>query len=346
MARAPQLISNRIELPDSLDEINEYFYQRGWTDGLPIVPPTEDRVTKMLSGTTRNPQDILGRMPPKWGEVTIEKIAVNATMAGCLPEYMPVIITAIEALLEPKFNLYAIQATTHPVAPLLIVNGPIRKQLGANAGYNVFGQGARFNATVGRAIRLALINIGGGIPGKLDRATHGQPSKYSFCIAENEEQSPWPPFHIDRGFSPSTSTVTVGGFENPYEINDHSSDDAFGLLTTIAGSITHQGNNNILYQDGEILVVIGPEHSATIAKSNFSKQDIRHYLFEKARIPRSAFSERHKIDRFPHFKEDALIPVVTDENHILIVVAGGAGKHSMFCPSFGYTNSVTKAIGS
>jgi hypothetical protein len=346
VANSPQLVSNRIDVPDSLDEINELFYRRGWTDGLPIIPPTEERVAQMLSGTSRNPQDTLGAMPPRWAEVTVEKIAINAVMAGCLESYMPVVITAIEALLEPEFNLYAIQATTHPVAPLLLINGPIRKQLWANSGYNVFGQGTRFNAVIGRAIRLVLINIGGGIHGKLDRATHGQPSKYSFCIAENEEQSPWPPFHVDRGFAPSVSTVTVGGFENPYNINDHSSDDAIGLLTTIAGSMTHQGSNNILYQyaQGEIMVVIGPEHGATIANSGYSKADVRKYLFENARVPKDAFSERHQKERFTSFIPGDLIPVATNEERILIVVAGGAGKHSMCCPSFGMTCSVTKEI--
>jgi hypothetical protein len=203
MADSPSLISNRIAVSDSLEEISELYYERGWTDGLPIVPPTEDRVARMLSGTIRNAQEVVGEVPPGQGEGTVEKIAINAVMVGCTPDAMPVILAALEAMLEEPFNLYGIQATTHPVAPLLIVNGPIRNKIGINSGYNVFGQGTRANATIGRAIRLILVNLGGGIPGKLDRSTQGQPSKYSFCIAENEEASPWAPLHVERGFDAS-----------------------------------------------------------------------------------------------------------------------------------------------
>ena len=344
MTDSPQLVSKRIDVPDSLEEINALYYQRGWTDGLPIIPPTEERVAQMLTGTTGKPQDVIGEVPPLWGEATVEKVAINAVMAGCLPEYMPVIITALDAMLEIKVNLYALQATTHPVAPLTIVNGPIRKALGLNSGYNVFGQGNRANATIGRAIRLILINVGGAIPGKLDRATMGQPSKYSFCIAENEERSPWQPLHVERGFDPSVSTVTVCGAENPWNVNDHSGIDAQALLTTIAGTMTAQGTNNILYLCGEPLVVIGPEHASTMANSGFSKQDVKHFLFEKARVPKRQFSLKHQQDRFSEFADDALIPVAPEENAIMIIVAGGAGKHSMFLPTFSDTLSVTKEI--
>ena len=344
MPDSPQLVSKRMQVPDSLEEINDFYYQRGWTDGLPIIPPTEERVAHMLTGTTQKPQDIIGAVPPLWGEATVEKIAINAVMAGCLPEYMPVIITALDAMLEKKVNLYGIQATTHPVAPLVIVNGPIRKKLGLNSGYNVFGQGNRANATIGRAIRLILLNVGGGIPGKLDRATMGQPGKYTFCIAENEERNPWQPLHVERGFDPSVSTVTVCGVENPWNINDHSGIDAEALLTTIAGTMTAQGTNNVLYRCGELLVVIGPEHASTIASSGFSKQEVKHFLFEKARVPKSQFSPKHQQDRLSEFPDDALIPVATGENAIMVIVAGGAGKHSMFLPSFADTLSVTKEI--
>jgi len=350
MTNSPQLVSKRIDAPDSLDEINTLYYQRGWTDGLPIIPPTEERVAQMLTGTTGKPQDIIGEVPPQWAEATVEKVAINAVMAGCLPEYMPVILTALKAMLEPKFNLYAIQATTHPVAPLIIVNGPIRKELGLNSGYNVFGQGNRANATIGRAIRLILINVGGGIPGKLDRATMGQPSKYSFCIAENEERNPWQPLHVERGFDSLMSTVTVCSVENPLNINDHEGIDAEALLTTFAGTIAVQGSNNVLYQDflqqsGEPLVVIGPEHASTIANSGFSKQDVKHFLFEKARIPKHQFSLKHQEALFSAFADDALIPVTRAENGIVIIVAGGAGKHSMFLPTFALGSaSVTKQI--
>ena len=344
MTDSPQLVSKRIDAPDSLEEIDALYYQRGWTDGLPIIPPTEERVAQMLTGTTRKAQDVIGEVPPQWAEATAEKVAINAVMAGCLPEYMPVILTALGAMLEEKVNLYGLQATTHPVAPLIIVNGPIRKELGLNSGYNAFGQGNRANATIGRAIRLILINVGGGVPGKLDRATMGQPSKYSFCIAENEERNPWQPLHVERGFDPSASTVTVCGVESPWNINDHSGIDAQGVLTTIAGTMVAQGTNNILYQWGEPMVAIGPEHASTIASSGFSKQDVKHFLFEKARIPKRQFSLQHQQERFPKFADDALIPAAPEENAIIVIVAGGAGKHSMFLPTFGETFSVTKEI--
>ncbi len=333
-----------MDVPESPEEINDLYYRNGWTDGLPIIPPTEERVARMTAGIARKPQDVVGEIPPQWSEATVEKVAINAVMAGCLPEYMPIVLTALEAMLEPKFNLYGIQATTHPCTPLIIINGPIRQKLGINSEYNVFGQGTRANATIGRAIRLVLINIGGAIPGKLDPATHGQPSKYSFCMAENEEKSPWPPLHVDRGFEPSVSTVTVVGAESPANINDHSSIDAEGLLTTIAGSMTTQGNNNVIYQTGELLIVIGPEHAATIARSDFSKQDVKHFLFQKARIPYDAFSKEHKEQRFSTFRAGDLIPMAPTEGSIMVIVAGGAGKHSMFIPTFGMTLSVSKPI--
>jgi hypothetical protein len=344
MANAASLISDRIELPGSIEEISESYYQRGWTDGLPIVPPTEDRVEKMLSGTTQKPQDLVGEVPPSNGEATVEKIAINAVMAGCTSQYMPVLITALEAMLEPKFNLYGIQATTHPVAPLIIVNGPIRKKLAINSGYNVFGQGTKANATIGRAIRLILINVGGAVHGKLDRSTQGQPSKYSFCIAENEEKNPWQPLHVERGFDPSASTVTVLAAENPHNINDHSSIDAQGILTTVVGTMKTQGSNNILNQSGEVLLTLGPEHASTIAKSGFSKEDIKRFIFMNARLSISDFPLGHQEDRFPNFKSDAFIPVAYGEKAIMVIVAGGAGKHSSFCPNFGHSVSITKKI--
>jgi len=344
MSRFDDLLSDRIEIPDSIEEVNEYYYERGWTDGLPIVPPTEERVERMLTGTQRKAQESLGAVPPGRGEATVEKVAINAVMAGCRPEYMPVLVAAVEAMLETNFNLYAIQTTTHPVAPLIIVNGPIRKRLGLNSGYNVFGQGTRANATIGLAIRLILVNIGGGVPGKLDRSCQGQPSKYSFCIAENEERSPWQPLHVERGFNPLESTVTVLAAENPHNINDHSSIDGQGLLTTIVGSMKSQGSNNIIAQSGEVLLVLGPEHASTLASSGYSKKEIREFVFKNARVPRSEFSPKHAEDRFYNFSPNDLIPFIFEENALIIIVAGGAGKHSSFCPSFGHSTSITKRI--
>ncbi len=340
-----ELISERIEVDDDVEKINDFFYRNGWTDGLPIIPPTEERVERMLSGTRRDHKDSLGSVPPGGGEATIEKVAINAVMAGCLPEYMPLILTALEAMLDERFNLHWIQATTHPVSPLIIVNGPIRDELKINSGHNVFGQGSRANATIGRAIRLVLLNIGGGVPGKIDMATHGQPGKYSFCIAENEEASPWEPLHVERGFLRGMSTVTVCGVEGPHNMNDHCSDDGEGILTTFAGTMATQGNNNILYQRGEPLLIIGPEHAGIIARSGFSKSDVKNFLHKKARIPKGEFSKKHQEKQFSQFPDDDLIPLTPREEDIMVIVSGGAGKHSLFLPSFGlYTTSVTKEI--
>lgn len=179
-----------------------------------------------------------------------------------------------------------------------------------NSGCNVFGQGNRANATIGRAIRLVLTNTGGAIPGKLDRATHGQPSKYSPCISENEESNPWEPLHVEKGFDKWSGTVTVCGVENPHNINDHNRIDVEGILTTFAGTIATQGNNNILYQRGDSLIVIGPEHARTIAESGFSKQEVKRLLHWKARIPKVSFSKKHQEGLFSQFPDEALIPAV------------------------------------
>lgn len=168
------LQSDRTEVPEDIYEISRFFCEKGWSNGLPIIPPTEERVLKILQGTERRPEEVIGLIPPRWADATVEKIAINAVMAGCLPEHMPLLLAAIEAMLEKSFNLYGVQTTTHPCGPLLIINGPIRKHLGINCGYGALGPGTPANATIGRAIRLILLNIGGAVPGKVDKATHGQ----------------------------------------------------------------------------------------------------------------------------------------------------------------------------
>jgi len=227
--------------PDFGEKVYKEFLDRGWTDGLPVIPPTEEAVDRAVTFTGRNPQDVVASIPPRWGEATVEKIAINAVMAGCLPEYLPVIMAAIEAMAEARFNLFFVQTTTHPCAPLLIVNGPIAKNLGINCHSGAFGPYYRSNATIGRAIRLILLNIGGAIPGTGDMATQGQPCKYSFCIAENEAENPWEPLHVERGFKASVNTVTVVAAENPHNIGEHCANNAEDLLTTIVGTMTGLG---------------------------------------------------------------------------------------------------------
>jgi hypothetical protein len=258
--------------------------ERGWTDGLPIVPPTEHRVAEFLRRTTRQRREVVAVLPPRQGEATVEKLAINAVMAGCRPEYFPVLLAAVEAVAQPAFNLDAVQATTHPVAPLLIVNGPVAKQIGLNSGYNVFGQGFRANVTIGRALRLVLMNVGGGLPGTGDRSTQGNPAKIAYCVAENEDANPWSTLAADLGFERGASTVTAYPCEGPHNIQDHFSNTGLGILRTIAGAMGQAGSNNLLGR-GFPLLSLGPEHAATIARDGYDKAAIRQFLFEHARFP-------------------------------------------------------------
>ncbi|MBI2848915.1 MAG: hypothetical protein HYX88_02155 [Chloroflexi bacterium] len=331
-------------------DVSTLFYERGWTDGLPIVPPTDEAVAEMLTYTDRDPQEVIALLPPKMGQATIEKIAINAVMAGCLSTYLPIIVTAVQAIIAEEFNLYGIQATTEMTAPLIIINGPIGEEIGVNAGSNTLGQGWRSNATIGRALRLILMNIGGGLPGPIDKATHGQPGKFTYCMAENARRSPWEPLHVERGFRPEDSTVTVVGADAPYNINDHGSTSAQDLLTTISNTMAVPGSNNAL-AGGEPLVVLGPEHAAIIAGDGWAKKEVKKFIFEKARLPLERFSAANQ-RRLPTLRPDwvgkakgpFLLPLADRAEDIMVLVAGGAGKHSLFIPTFGTTRAVTRAV--
>ncbi len=307
--------ANQVTIDGAIDPI-ETCYQNGWTDGLPVVPPTPERVERMLSSTDRSSEELITVVPPKWGKATVEKIAINAVMAGCLPEYLPVILCAVEAMAAEEFNLHGVQATTSHVSPMLVVNGPIRKELGINDGFNVFGQGWRANATIGRAIRLICTNVGGALPGELDRAAFGHVGKYTCCIAENEENSPWEPLHIERGFDSKESTVTVFAGAGPQSINDHSSNTAEGILNTICQNISSPGNSS-----GETLIVFGIEHAKTISDDGFSKSDIQQFI----------------VDTTKSFAVDDLL---------LMVAGGPAGRWSMLVQGWGSPSSraVTKSL--
>lgn len=304
--------SEQVSIDETVDPI-EACYQNGWTDGLPVVPPTPERVESMLSGTKRSPDELIAPLPPKWGKATIERIAINAVMAGCLPEYLPVVLAAVEAMVDERFNLHGVQVTTSHVAPMLMINGPIRKTLAINDGFNLFGQGWRANATIGRAVRLICTNIGGALPAELDRAAFGHVGKYTCCIAENEgADNPWEPLHVERGFELEDSTVTVFAGAGPQSINDHGSNTAEGILTTISQNIAAQGNSS-----GETLLVIGIEHAKTISGDGFSKSDVRRYIAETTK----RYSE---------------------EDLLLMVAGGTAGRWSMLVQGWGSPSS--KAI--
>jgi hypothetical protein len=341
------------EVPGGRDPV-EFCYARGWTDGLPVVPPTEGRVLWMLAGTARPPEETVAWVPPRRGRATVERIAINAVMAGCRPEYMPVLIAAVEALADPAFNLNGVQVTTHVTGPLLIVNGPVARQLDINGGPNVFGPGWRANATIGRAVRLILLNIGGATPGVLDRSTLGHPGKYTYCIAENEAASPWEPFHVSRGCRADESAVTVFAAEAPHSVTNHVSPDARGVLTSIADSLATLGSNNMFVM-GEAAVVIGPEHAATVKWDGLSRRDVQEFLFERARRRLADLTFHGAYGRiynrnWPAWvnrdNPDEMVPAVERPEDFLVLVAGGpAGRFSAVIPGWAHwSRAVTRLI--
>ena len=341
-----------IEVENDYVAINDLYHHRGWTDGLPIIPPTAKLVEEMLSYCDRPWDRPIAKIAPRYGEATPIRLATNAVMAGCRPEYFPVVVAAIEALCEEPFNLYGLQATTHLVSPLIIVNGPLAKELSINSGYNALGSGCRSNATIGRAVRLSLVNIGGAQSGAGDMATFGSPAKYSYLAAENEADSPWEPLHVERGFAEGASTVTVIGAECPHNVNDHQSVTGVGILKMIAGTMATTGNNDVYNIEPHPAIVIGPEHAKTIAADGFSKADVKRYIFENAVLPLQRFSEENIERRFlVTYKErygDANssfpVPMVQSADDLLVVVIGGPGKHSAVIPTFGVTVPITREI--
>lgn len=337
------LESQQIAVADDFEAVQRLYLEKGWSDGLPVVPPTPERVEEMLGATDLDPRHVVAEVPPQWGAAAVEKLAINAVMAGCLPAFLPVVIAAVEAMSDPAFNLYGVQATTHPCAPLLIVNGPIRKELGLNGSSGAFGPGWRANATIGRAVRLVLFNVGGGYPGIGDMSTQGAPSKYSYCVAENEEENPWEPLHVERGFRPEQSTVTVIAGEPPHNIADRMGRSATEVLTIIAGAMAVTGANNA-NSGGESLLVLGPEHAETIAKDGLTKRDVKRWLHQHALIPLERYTHDTLMERF-HRIPDGPVPIVRAPDDLALIVLGGPGRHSSWVPTFGgSTHSVTREI--
>ena len=337
-------------VPESPGRMFQYLSMNGWTDGLPVLPPTREAVADMVNASGLDKNDRLGVIPPLNGIATIEKIAANAVMAGCLPVYLPIIIAAVKGLLQPGFNLNGVQTTTGNVAPLTIVNGPCRNALQINYGSNVLGQGWRANATIGRAIRLVLTNIGGATPGLYDKATLGQPAKYSFCIAENEEENPWEPFHVECGLSRDTDAVSVTGCSGVHSIIDEASKTAQGLIMTMALSLMGGATSGVT--SSEALLIICPEHAATLSAGGYSKADIRQELFARARIPHEKISEENLellSKRRPLWfrsRDCRELPIVDRPEDIWIVVAGGKGVKSAFIPGRTSTHIQTTAVQS
>ena len=348
---ADRIEAEMIACADSLDAINDHFYEQGWTDGLPIVPPTPERVDGLLAGMAwRDPEALIAVIPPSMGEATLRKIAVNAVMAGCRPEYLPVLVAAIEAVTEPAYGLAHRQTTTHAGAPLIIVNGPIVKRLGINYGNGVFGPGWRPNATIGRAMRLILINLGGAVPAEVDFCQHGHPGKYTFCVAEHEDANPWEPLHVERGFAAEESVVTVVNTEAPHSMTENVRTHPIEIIETFAPTMATLGGNN-LYSQGHPVLMLGPEHVGHIAAAGWTKADVKMALFERARQPWGLAKNRGKSNGpfFPQWvdtNDDAsMVPIVCEPDDLIVIVGGGAGGKSMWCPTAGAQSlSVSKAV--
>ena len=337
---------------ESIFGIFDHYYEKGWTDGLPIYPPTEKAVAAMLRYTDRARDEVVAIVPPRNGVATVEKIAINAVMAGCRPEYLPVLIAAVEAMVDPEYNLYGRQTTTHPGAHLLIINGPLRHELDVNCRHNVFGQGWRANATLGRAVRLILINVAGNKPGVTDMATHGHPGKYSFCMGEDEEGSPWEPLHVERGLAPDTSAVTVYCAEAPHNINDQVSKTPEMYLGSAASTMATLGGNG-LYRSalaGEQGLVISAESAKWLADFGWNKRDVKQFLYDNARKPVRELRDRGAWGKspLPAFidadDDDAMVPIVKAPENIVVLVAGGHQRHMNALLTAGYSMSITRAI--
>ena len=282
-ARSTGLRSRRLELARLEDEA-EAFFERGWTDGLPVVPPTPARVLRMLEGTMRHPAEVVAVVGPDFADCTVEKAAVNAVMAGCRPEYFPVVLAAVEAACTDEFNMHGLLCTTWFCGPVVIVNGPIATQIGMNSGVNALGQGNRANATIGRALQLIVRNIGGGRPGEIDRATLGGPGKYTFCFAEDEAGSPWEPLSVERGFAPGASTVTLFAGYGPHGLCDQKSREPESLARSMAWALDAVWHPKLALMTDAVLVV-SPEHGQVFRRAGWSKDRLRRRLLELGTKP-------------------------------------------------------------
>lgn len=328
--------------PDA-EKVSNEFYIKNQTDGLPIIPPTKSQVDKFLKYSDLKPEEIIAILPPKRGKATLEKVAINSVMAGCLPNFVPVVQHAIKAVSQEKFNLLGVNATTHPISLCTIVNGPISRELAINSGVGCLGPGNIANATIGRALRLSMINIAGALPGIGDHATMGSPAKYSYCLAEAEYVSPWEPLHAERGNKSDTSTVTVMAAEAPHNINDHRSKNAEDLLDTIVHTASVAGCNNS-HVPGELLLIMGPEHAKTVDDDGWTKIDVKKYVHENALIPvRLGDRGGRKMDE--KWTADVMVRITRSPDDVVLVVAGGPGRHTMISHGFGTSSeSVTLPI--
>jgi hypothetical protein len=337
MPRRAAIHRPRRAVPAPVDPLED-LYARGVTDGLPVVPPTRERVQRALEGAGRPADELIALVPPNYGRATVEKIAINAVMAGCRPEYLPVVIAAVEAVCDERFDLHGVSATTNAPAPLVLVNGPIRHTLDINCGAGVFGPGWRANATIGRALRLVCVNLGGAVPGVVSMSTLAHPGRYTYCIGEREEASPWESLAVEHGFAATDNTVALLAADAPLTVYDQRSRTAPDLCATIAASMAVIEHHKMTHW-GDTLLVLSPEHAAIIAGDGWHKTDVRRFLFERLQRPVRELVPgvdggdglpEHVLRKFPDPEHDATpIPKFRAPEHIKIIGAGGsAGRFS------------------
>jgi hypothetical protein len=327
-------------------EANELFQRNGWTDGLPIVPPTEPGVRRFLEAAGLAAGVVVGVEPVRRRRITAEKVAIAAVMAGCLPEYLPVVVAIVKAMAEPEFGLHGVTASTGGSAPFVVVNGPVRHALGMNATHNVLANGSRPNATIGRALRLLIINVLGGIPGQLDRSTLGHPGKFTFCLAEDEEGSPWLPLATERGVPAGASAVTVMAVESPHQVMNEWTHDPKELAETYAAAIRA---NMLTYSiwAGNYAIVVPGQHRQIFAAAGWSKRDLRECVHERARVSRREWHAVGKGAVAPRKDEDAVYTALRSPDDLLVIAAGGpaGGFGAVLPPWYGKKSlAVTKGI--
>ena len=342
---ATVLTSKRHQVQATSDPV-EFCFQQGWTDGLPVVPPTADRVGAMLEAARLAPGKQIALVEHRSVAITAEKVAINAVMAGCKPEYLPVVVAAVEGIGDPRWSYHGPGTSTGGAAVLMIVNGPIARELDINAGDNLFGPGWRANLTIGRAVRLVMRNVCGSLPGLLDRGTLGHPGKLSYVIAENEADSPWTPLHVEHGFRPEQSTVTVIASEAPHQFYNQLSPTAEGVLTTLADSMRISGT---VMGQSTYAVILAGEHMRTIAGSGWGKKEIRQFLFDHTKNSHAHLKRTQRMaGAIQAADETTMRPLVASPDDILVVAAGGrAGAFSAFVPGWGSaknSQAVTKEV--
>ena len=342
---AATLTSKRFTVRDDTDAI-ELAFDQGWSDGLPVVPPTEARVRAMLDAVRLEPPQQVAFIRDRAVSITAEKVAINAVMAGCKSEYMPVVVAAVEAIGDPRWSYHGPGTSTGGAGVLMIVNGPIARRLDVNAGDNLFGPGWRANLTIGRAVRLVMRNVCGSRPGTLDRGTLGHPGKLSYVIAENEAESPWTPLHVERGFRPEQSTVTVVASDAPHQFYSQLSNTAEGVLTTLADDMRISGT--VMGQSTYVVVLAG-EHMRTIAADGWDKKRIRQFLFDATQNSYAHLKRTQRMSgEIAAGDEQKVRPLVASPDDIFVVAAGGrAGAFSCYIPGWGSAKSsqaVTKQV--